>query len=317
MRVLLTGGTGYLGRAIARALARRGHGAVIFARSARAAVEGGLPGTAIDGDVRDATALADAAAGCDALCHTAALVSVWRRRREDFDEVNVGGLRNALDAAARHGIDRIVYTSSFLALPPASAVPGRPFAGNDYQRTKAEAERVAADAVARGVPLVRMYPGVLYGRGESTEGNLVGRLVSDHLSGRLPGVVGADRIWSFAFVDDVAEAHVTALERGRAGAAYALGGENVPQMRLFEILRDLTGRELPRRIPVAIARIAARWEELRGSVTKATPLLTRGTVHVLSHDWPLDSSSARRDLDYRMTPLSEGIAAVVASVPRH
>ncbi|MBI2221657.1 MAG: NAD-dependent epimerase/dehydratase family protein [Acidobacteria bacterium] len=316
MRVLLTGGTGYLGRAIARALARRGHHAVIFARSARAAVAGGLPGIAVDGDVRDAAALASAAAGCDALCHTAALVSVWRRRRQDFHDVNVGGLLNALDAAAHHRITRIVYTSSFLALPPAGAAEQAP-AGNDYQRTKRDAERAAADALARGAPLVRLYPGGLYGPGESTEGNLVGRLVADHLGGRLPGIVGADRTWSFAFVDDVAEAHVSSLERGAAGAAYALGGENAPQMRLFEILHQLTGRDLPRRIPVAAARIVAIWEELRAAILNRTPLLTRGTVHVLSHDWPLDSSAAMRDLDYRITPLSRGLAAVVASLSGH
>jgi farnesol dehydrogenase len=318
MKVLLTGGTGYLGRAIARALSRRGHETVIFARSARAAVADGLSGRGVDGDVRDAAALADAAAGCDALCHTAALVSVWRRRRQDFDDVNIGGLRNALEAAARHHIPRIVYTSSFIALPPADAPESRqPLAGNDYQRTKMEAERLAADAVARGVPLVRMYPGVLYGPGEGTEGNLVGRLVSDHLRGRLPGIVGASRTWSFAFVDDVAEAHVTALERGATGAAYALGGENLPQMRLFEVLRELTGRALPRRIPIPIARAVGGWEELRAAVTNATPLLTRGAVNVLSHDWPLDSSAAERDLGYRITPLAKGLASVLATSPRH
>src|SRR5579864_1838202 len=136
MRILVTGGTGYLGRAIVTALGNRGHELVIFARSASRA---GLPGTALDGDIRDPDAVSRAAAGCDAISHSAALVSIWRRRSQDFDDVNVGGLRNVAAAARRHGIGRIVYTSSFLALPPRDAAT--PVAANDYSRTKILADR--------------------------------------------------------------------------------------------------------------------------------------------------------------------------------
>src|SRR5919198_3071213 len=126
MKVLVTGGTGYLGRAIVRALEGRGHELVIFARTAS---RSGLPGKLVDGDVRDRAALERAAAGCDAVSHSAALVSIWRRRREDFDEVNVGGLRNVIAAAKLHRIPRIVYTSSFVALPPRGS--SAPLEAND------------------------------------------------------------------------------------------------------------------------------------------------------------------------------------------
>src|SRR3954447_26664842 len=115
MKVLVTGGTGYLGRAVVQAFASRGHQLVIFSRNASAS---GLPGTLVDGDVRDRAALERAAAGCDAVSHSAALVSIWRRRSEDFDDVNVGGLRHVIAAAAALHIPRVLYTSSFVALPP-------------------------------------------------------------------------------------------------------------------------------------------------------------------------------------------------------
>src|SRR5204863_5129747 len=115
MNVLVTGGTGFLGRAIVRAFIARGHSLVVFARTAS---RSGLPGDLVDGDIRDRDALERAARGCDAISHSAGLVSIWRRRHEDFDDVNVGGLRNALAAAAACGITRVLYTSSFLALPP-------------------------------------------------------------------------------------------------------------------------------------------------------------------------------------------------------
>ncbi|MEW6320713.1 MAG: NAD-dependent epimerase/dehydratase family protein [Acidobacteriota bacterium] len=309
MRVLVTGGTGYLGRAVVAALAAAGHVPVVYARTA---ADAGLPGDAVAGDIRDEAALARAAASCAAICHMAALVSLWRPRPADFDEVNVGGLEAVLRAAARAGAPKIVYTSSFLALPPRGRAA--PLEANDYQRTKVAAERVAADAAREGRPVVRLYPGVIYGPGAATEGNLVGRLVRDHLAGRLPGVIGADRPWSYAWIDDVARAHVAAVERAAPGTRYVLGGDNVPQMAIFARVRDLTGRPLPRRIPFALAHAAGVVEEARARLTGRPPLLTRGAVRIFREDWSLDSADAVRDLGFRVRPVGEGVAGLLASL---
>jgi farnesol dehydrogenase len=309
MNVLVTGGTGYLGRAVVHALSTRGHQVVLYARTATGS---GLPGRPIDGDIRDSDAMHAAAEGCHAIVHMAALVSIWRRRPRDFDEINVNGLRNVLAAARTAGVRKVLYTSSFLAVPPAGR--NEPLQANDYQRTKVIAEQVAIRAQDAGTPIIRLYPGVIYGPGEFTEGNLVGRMVRDHLRRRLPGLIGPRRAWSYSYVDDVARGYVEALERGRVGTQYHLGGENVPQRRVFEIVRDLTGRSLPWTIPIAAAEAIGAVEELRARVTGATPLLTRRTVEIFRHDWPLDSSEAARDLGYQITPLQEGIARTVASL---
>ena len=309
MKVLVTGGTGYLGRAVVRALASAGHDVVLFGRTARAS---GLPATAVDGDIRDTARLLEASTGCDAILHSAALVATWTKRSRDFDEVNVGGLRAALDAAGRRGIPRVVYTSSFLALPPAGL--GAAQGWNDYQRTKAAADLLADAAVKQGAPIIRLYPGVIYGPGAATEGNLVGRMVADHLAGRLPGLVGADRIWSFSFVEDVAAAHVAALQAGAPGARYLLGGEDAPQMRVFDIVRRLTGRPQPRRIPEWLASPAALADELMAAWFGRTPLLTTGTLEILMRDWPLGHALAAEHLGYRVTPLEDGVARMVTAI---
>ncbi len=311
MRVLVTGGTGYLGRAIVGALAAAGHEPVVFARSATASC---LPARLVDGDVRDRAAVAAAAAGCDAVCHTAALVSLWRPRPADFDEVNVGGLENAVAAVETHHVPRLVYTSSFLAWPPAGR--SAPIEANDYQRTKVRALAAARGAARRGVPIVTLIPGVIYGPGRATEGNLVDGLLADHLAGRLPGTVGAARVWSFSYVDDVAAAHVAALERGAPGREYAVGGENAPQARMFEALRARTGRPLPRRLPYALASAAGALDELLAAVAGRPPRVTRGAVRIFRHDWPLDSADAVRDLGYHLTPLDQGLGRTLdALVP--
>ena len=309
MKVLVTGGTGYLGRAVVRALAARGHDLVIFARRAS---RSGLPGATIDGDVRDRAALERAAAGCDAISHSAALVSIWRRRRQDFDEINVGGLRNVLAAAKALGSPRVLYTSSFVALPPPDRTA--PLEANDYQRTKVAADRAADEAVRDGSPLVRVYPGVVYGPGTFTEGNLVGRLIADHLKRRLPGLIGPENRWSYAYVDDVAAGHCAALERGRIGGRYSLGGENAPQRRVFEIVQRLTGRRPPPRIPFPAADLLGAAEQLRVRLFGGMPLVTRGAVEIFRHDWSLDSSEAIRDLGYTLTPLADGVARTVESI---
>jgi farnesol dehydrogenase len=312
MQFLITGATGYLGSAIVRALASEGHNAILFARHAS---QSGLPGTPIDGDIRDRSAVMRAAKGVDGICHTAALVSLWRPRREEFDEINVGGLQVVIDVVRTLRLPRLVYTSSFLARPPAGARLA--LEANDYQRTKAAALHVARRAAADGVPVVILYPGVVYGPGIVTEGNLVGRLLQDHLAGRLPGIIGPDRIWSFAYIDDVARAHVAALTAAPRDPPreWAVGGENAPQMRLFEILRDLRKTALPRRLPYPLATAIGLVEEARAALFKRPPLLTRGTVQIFRHDWPLDSRPAMDALGYRLTPFEEGVRQTLTGLP--
>jgi farnesol dehydrogenase len=308
MRVLVTGGTGYLGSAIVRALHGRGLHPVVFARRATAS---GLPGTPIDGDVRDRAAVRRAVETSDAIIHAAALVSVWRRRARDFDDVNVDGLGNVLDAAHKAGRRHVVYTSSFLALPPRGH--SVPLQANDYQRTKVIALQRARETAATQ-PVTILFPGVVYGPGLLTEGNLIGRLIADHLHGRLAGLIGADRPWSYAYVDDVAAAHVTAVQRAVHGE-FPLGGENAPQMRVFELVREARGVRLPRRIPFPLAKAGGLVEEIRARVSRHSPLLTRGIVEIFRCDWSIDSGRSVRELSYRVRPLDDGIKQTLASIP--
>jgi farnesol dehydrogenase len=272
--VLLTGGTGFLGRNVARSLSAAGHELRVLAR------EGsdlrGLPEgvSTARGDVTDLASLQRAAEGCRAIVHLAALVKVWVPDPSRFEAVNVGGIRNALCAAKDAGA-RLVYTSSFMAVGPAGPAPAdesqvHPLAGfrNAYERTKAQADVVAREAAAAGRDVVILYPGVVYGPGDMTEGNLVARLVSDHLRGRLPALVGpGDRLWSYSYVADVADGHAFALAKGKPGERYFLCGENATLTQLFAHVRDLTGKAPPRfHLPFAMASLLGHgmklWAEL-------------------------------------------------------
>lgn len=318
MKVLLTGGTGFLGKNVARRLAVAGHSLRLLARAGSRLQ--GLPTDAeiVRGDVVDLESLRRAASGCDAIVHMAAMVKMWTTDRSVFDRVNVGGLRNVLEVAAGAGV-RVVYTSSFMALGPAGPMPGDESlvhsggARNDYERTKAAADQVAREAAASGRDIVILYPGVVYGPGDLTDGNIVVKMVSDHLAGRFPGIIGpGDRLWSYSYVEDVADGHLAALERGRAGERYILAGENVPMDGLFETLHAVSGVRPPRfHIPYPVATTlgyaCVAWAELTGH----PPLLTHEVVGVFREHWAYTSAKAERELCYRPRSLRDGLARTV------
>ena len=314
MKVLMTGGTGFLGQNVARHLAAAGHELRLLIRPGR--VRAALPaGERFDGDVTDRDSVRRAAEGCQAVLHLAALVKVWVPERERFDEVNVGGLRNALEAAREAGA-RLVYTSSFIALGPAGPRPADEALvhpadryRNDYERTKAVADGVARQAAAAGQDVVLLYPGVVYGPGERTDGNLVVQMLADHSAGRFPGIIGpGDRLWSYAFVEDVAAGHVAALEKGRRGERYLLAGENATLTELFEAWHAVSGVAPPRRhIPYAAASVLGRLLYLWAELTGQPPLLTHEVVGVFREHWAYASAKAEAELGYPRTPLFEGL----------
>lgn len=320
MRVLVTGVTGFLGGEVARALAGAGHAVRGFVRDpARWArrPEGAEP---VRGDVTDAEAFERAASGCEVVVHAAALVSMWAKDRSAFDRVNVGGLRNALRASRVAGA-RLVYTSSFIALGPtdgtvldenSARTTDRPH--NDYERTKGEADRLARAEAAGGAPLVRLYPGIVYGPGALTAGNHVVVNLLQHAKGRVPGLLGAgDRRLSFAFVEDVTKGFVAAVERAAAGSAYVLGGDNRTLVDLFAAFAAATGIAPPRRtIPYAVAGLVGRAQRWRADLFGIEPELTDEVVGIYRHEWAYSSARAVRELGYRVTPLESGIERTVA-----
>ena len=319
MKVLVTGGTGFLGKNVARRLAARGHALRMLTRSGSDLA--GLPEGAeiARGDVTDLDSLRRAAAGCEAVLHMAALVKVWVPDPSRFEAVNVGGLRNVLEAA-RGASARLVYTSSFIAVGPAGPAPVdeaqvHPGTGyrNPYERTKAEADVVARAAAAAGQDVVLLYPGVIYGPGDMTEGNLVAKLVADRMNGRLPGLIGpGDRLWSYAFAEDVAEGHALALEKGRAGQRYFLCGENRTLTELFALLQEVAAVSPPRlHIPYAMASVLGHGMRLWAELTGLPPQMTAGEVGVFREHWAYSSAKAERELGYRSRPLREGLAATV------
>ena len=332
MKILVTGGTGFLGRRTVAELVARGHAVRMLVRagSSRERFPAGVEFAT--GDVTDRGSLVAALSGtggCDAILHAAALVKILAPAAE-FDRINVGGLSNVLAAARATGVSRITYVSSFIALGPTENGPGGVLdesantlapgeAGgerawiNDYERTKTLADRRARAAIAEGVPLSVVYPGVIYGPGELTEGNIVVRHVLDLIGKRLPALLGKpERRWSYVLVDDVARGTADVVERA-PGERYVLGGDNVTLAEFYALVEELTGVPVPkRRFPDGLAKTAGALAKLWAKATGTVPALTPDLVEIYGHDWAYDSSKAARDFGYRPTPLREGLGATLA-----
>lgn len=325
MRVLLTGGTGFLGRRLAADLSRD-HELRLLIRQGSSRDRFPANVDFATGDVTDRASLEQAAEGCDLLLHAAALVKILAPR-EQFDRVNVGGLENVLAAGRSAGVKRTLYVSSFIALGPTEGGPGgvldesaepRDRAWiNDYERTKTLADRRARQAIAAGTPLDVVYPGVIYGPGELTEGNIVVRHVLDLVRGKLPALIGKPtRRWNYVFVEDVVAGIRKVVESGGAGGPgrrYLLGGDNVLLSDFYATIGELTGAKIPGlRMPDSLAKMAGAlqkaWARMRGT----TPQLTPDLVEIYRHDWAYSSAKASAELGYSPRTLRQGFTQTVA-----
>ncbi len=319
MAVFVTGGTGFLGKNLVRALASGGERVRILARDPSRARGLGPSVDVVEGDLVDSAAVKRGMDGCDRVFHAASLVKEWTRDSAVFDRVNVEAFEQLLTSARAAGVKRVVYTSSFMAIGRtdrnASGVADESTEHeeghyhNPYERTKAEALRLADREGKAGLPIVILVPGVIYGPGELTDGNIVVRILKDHLRGKLPGIPGdGTRRWSYSYVDDVVRGHLLAMEKGRAGERYVLGGENVSMNQFFEVFGKVSGtRPLRRHVPFWLLKVVATLEEGRARLGLGYPKITRGFVEIQKHHWAYDSAKAIRELGYSITPLAEGL----------
>jgi len=321
--ISLTGATGYVGSAIAQELVRRGEPFRVLVRDPARLSFDPAPTRCevVAGDLRDPEAVNRFMKGSRFVIHTAALVKRWVRDRREFWQLNVEAFKHICREAADAGIERIVYTSSFIALGPSSN-PGTgeglrhpPACSNEYERTKVAALEWLRSEGFRQFPVVALLPGVVYGPGPMTGGNLVGGMISQYRSKVPPAIVGSGRQkWSFAYNRDVAAAHLTALENGETGREYVLGGDNRSLNDLYETLARLSGvRRAVMRIPFVAAKATGGLEVALAFVSGRQPTLTPGVVEIFKHDWVYSSEKAKRELGYKVTPLEDGLQITLSA----
>jgi dihydroflavonol-4-reductase len=309
MRALVTGATGFVGAAVARALLNAGW-------QVRALVRTGsdqrnlrqLPLELATGDLHDPPSLAPAVGSCDALFHVAADYRLGVADPQQLYRTNVEGTRNLLDAARRAGVARIVYTSSVATVGlPADGSPGTEdtrvaltdMVGH-YKRSKFLAEQLVREFVREGAPVTIVNPSTPIGPGD-IKPTPTGQMVVDAAAGRTPAYV--DTGLNIVHVDDVAAGHLRAFERGRIGERYILGGENMTLHEVLVQICRLAGREPPRiRLPHAALLPVAYASETFARLTGRATRVTVEAVRMSRKHMYFSSAKAARELGYSWRP---------------
>ncbi len=309
MKVLVTGGTGFLGANLCHHLVARGDQVrVLKRRKTPPTLLEGLPVEFAEGDVTDLDSLVAAARGVEGIYHAAGLISYWRPKRERQYKVNVDGSRYVVEAAVRNGVRRIVHTSSIAAI--GFRADGQP-ADEDtewnwgpydvhYCTTKHLGEVEALKGNQRGIEAVAVNPAVIFGpRDLHFQAGRIFKMVADSSTIRIP-----EGTTTTSDVDDVCAAHIAAMERGQPGRRYILGGEVRAYSDLIGEIAVVMGKPVRIQIvPFKAAQLVAYAAYGLSLVTRKEPPLTPELLRVAQHTRRYSSARAIRELGYPQTPL--------------
>ena len=318
-RILVTGATGFVGGALARALATRGVAPRLLVRANSDPTNiAQIPGERVVGDLTDPASLARAVAGCRQVFHVAADYRIWVPDPAAMLRANVDGSAALVRAAQAADVERIVYCSSVAALGltgtdhPAdetTPVDENRIVGT-YKLSKFRAEQAVLALARQGAPVVVVNPSMPIGPGD-VKPTPTGRLIRDAARGKIPAFV--DTGMNVVHVDDVAEGHLLAMQRGRIGSKYILGGDNLDLRALLALIAEQAGRRPPRiSLPRGPLFPLAAMAELYGRISGHEPLLTLDALRMSRKKMFFSSDLARAELGYAPRPVHEAIRDALA-----
>jgi len=319
MLAFVTGATGFVGSHVARVLAEQGADLRLLVRSSSNLKNiRGLKAEQVVGDLRDPVTLEKAMAGCDVVFHVAADYRLWIPDPEQMYRANVEGTRAILQATRKNRVRRVVYTSSVATMGFTSN--GRPADENSpvslenmighYKRSKFMAEQVAMQAARGGMDVVVVNPTTPVGE-QDIKPTPTGRIIVDFLKKKFPAYV--DTGLNLVDVTECARGHVAALEKGRSGERYILGGENLTLKQILDKLAAITGLPSPKvRVPYAVALATGVVDEMvTGHILRREPRVTIDAVRMGRKKMFVSSAKAGRELGWKTVPVDDALRRAV------
>jgi len=320
MAILITGGTGFIGSALAKALLRKGKLVHVFGFPQPGSARQYHPNLTVHhGDIRSERDVMQAMSGCSHVYHLAACACPWLPRNDDFFDVNVRGTDTLLACAKRSGIERVVVTSTNLTIGPSHGtdITEETVRTTDfyttYERSKVAADLVTSGYVRNGLSVVTVHPTRVFGPGPISEANSVTKMILWYLRGSWRFIPGSgNAIGNYVYLEDLLEGYLRAMGQGKDGEHYILGGENISYNDLFELITDVSGisRRMVR-LPSPVALSIALAQKMAADLTGMRPLLTPGWTRVFLEDWNTSCTKAVTQLGYRITPLRSALVDVI------
>ncbi len=317
--VLVTGASGFVGSAVARKLAGRGYRVRVLMRKTSPKTNlAGLDAEPVEGDMMDAASMREATRGARYLFHVAADYRLWARDPEEIVRNNREGTRNAMEAALAEGVEKIVYTSSVATLKPIAGQSAGEDSRHDeqtaigaYKRSKVVAERLVEAMIAeRALPATIVSPSTPIGP-RDVKPTPTGRILVEAATGRMPAYV--DTGLNLVHVDDVAEGHLLALDKGKIGERYILGGQDATLAQMLAVIAELSNRKPPRiNLPRAPLYPLAYAAEAFASLTGKEPFVTVDALNMSKYRMFFSSAKAERELGYKARPYREALSDALA-----
>jgi len=312
----VTGGTGFIGSRLIALLVARGVEVRALARS-RAGQEKvkALGAAPVPGDVTDPGSMKEAMRGCDVVFHVAAMYEVGARYAAQMKIVNVDGTRNVCETALEAGVPRIVYTSTAAVhgdtkgrmVDESHQAPFEAFKSSTvYERTKWRAHHeVALPMIQEGAPIVIVESGGVYG---PEDHSVVGDLLKLYVRGWLPVLPDRDTALTYVYVDDVAEGHILAAEKGRLGESYAMGYQPFTFGQFADLWPKVSGRpKVMLKIPSVLVRPLWPLMALIEKVIPLPALLSSEAVRAVGSTWLVSCRKAQEELGWSPRPIEEGL----------
>jgi dihydroflavonol-4-reductase len=315
MLAFITGATGFVGSHVVRALADNGADLRLLVRqNSNLKNIADLKADLVTGDLRDPASLEKGIAGCDVLFHVAADYRLWVRDPDEMYNSNVDGTRAILEAAGKNGVRRVVYTSSVATMGftqnGAPADESSPVSLDNmigpYKRSKFMAEQVAIEAARGGLDVVIVNPSTPVGE-RDIKPTPTGRIVVDFLKKKFPAYV--DTGLNLVDVKQCADGHIAALEKGRSGERYILGGENLTLKQILDKLAAITGLPSPKvRVPYVLALATGVVDELvTGRIRGREPRATIDAVRMGRKKMFVSSAKAQHELGWKIVPVDDAL----------
>jgi nucleoside-diphosphate-sugar epimerase len=320
MKVLVTGASGYTGNKLAHVLAEQGIRVHALIRSgARKKLFHHNNISVFIGDVQQKESIARAIEGCTQVYHTAAKVGAWAKDPSVFYDANVEGTRKVLDAAILEGVEKFVFTSSSGVLGPTDEIP---LTENDirntgfridYDRSKKMAEDVVVSYATKAINPVIVSPSKVYGPGNTSHSLTANAIIETFLRKKIAFIPspGTYKV-CFAYIDDVVNGHILAMEKGRAGERYILGGVNIGYYDFFDQIRHLSkckGRIIA--LPKRFVKLLARMQQINHKITGAAVRFPVKSVDHAFSNYTFYSQKAIDQLGYKITPLDEALTKTI------
>ena len=320
MKTFITGASGYLGNKLAHTLADSGYEVSALVRSKEAAQLLQHPNiTLFNGDILNKESLMQAMSGCNQVYHIAAKVGAWAKDVSVFYDINVEGTRNVFESALKLGVEKIIFTSTSGVIGPSNDGPLDETSPRtidytiDYDLSKKKAEELVFQYTDK-LNAVTVNPTKVYGPGKVSHSLSANDIIDRFLKQKvtlIPGP-GTYRV-CFAFVDDVVNGHIQAMEKGLSGERYILGGVNISYFEFFDTIRKLSGgKGRIIKMPKAVIKSWAAWQELNHRLFGKNVRFTVKSVDHLFSNYIFSSDKAINDLGYSITPLEEAIKKTIS-----